>query len=205
MQKSIIVGTLLGDGYITKSSVFTHNQGIKNKLYSDHLYHILCPFSNPIGFYDKKTKNEKTYKSVRVTLKVNEFAKKMRNIAYNEKGTKIITDELLDLVDEVALAYWFMDDGSRWIQGRHKVGVDRKKPYFSTVLCTSSFTEPEVRKIISFLDRRFGINGKIKRLHKKSTKKTYFDIKFNKTESYKLRDIISKYMIPSMQYKFCEA
>jgi hypothetical protein len=116
-EKSIIIGCLFGDGYITKnkniaSFIFQHGEKQKN-----YCYHKAEKLKNIISYtkenlrYDERFKI-KNYKSICTYSKGLKFLAELRKKVYLDKKT--ITLEVLEEMNfnEISLAYLYMDDGS---------------------------------------------------------------------------------------------
>ena len=116
-QRSIMVGTLLGDGHLE-----TQNQGrtyrlkiehsIKQKEYTDFFYQNFKSWANDAPKEKKKTVKGKPYTNYYFqTRSVGEF-RFYGQIFYNENGKKVIPEFIDKLLTPLAVAVWFMDDGS---------------------------------------------------------------------------------------------
>jgi hypothetical protein len=114
---------------------------------------------------------------------------------FYESGRKRVTREILDLVDEEALAYWLMDDGSGNAQ---VVGTckDRK-----IQIHTCSFTREEHELMVSWFKERWGLKARIG-VNRNSKGARYDIIEFSLEESRKLSKLVDKFIHPSMKYKF---
>jgi len=180
-QVSALVGTLLGDSSISKTGKFVCAHG---KTQSDYAEHKCELFNSNLRI---KKKNEKiTYWIDGLT---NEHTRFFRQEMY-PNGTKEIKN-ILPFVDEISLAYWYMDDGSR--RGN------------SLVLCTDSFTYEEHQLIVDYFKIKFNIKSEISTIFnvnpvtKKKTKAHRIYIRSENSNQF--FDIISPYVIESMRYK----
>jgi hypothetical protein len=101
---------------------------------------------------------------------------------YFYKGrTKILPENIFNLITPCALAVWFMDDGTN-------TGS-------SYVINTQCFPKEEQERIIKFFKGKYDINAKIVKEY------SNFKIAIGRHEYQKLNNIIEKYIIPSMIYK----
>src|SRR3989344_4198703 len=101
---------------------------------------------------------------------------------YFYKGkTKIVPENIFELLTPRALAVWFMDDGSNT---RH-----------SYTISTHCFSEKEQCEIIDFFKKKHNINAKLVK------DRLRLKIAFGRYEYQKLNAIIEPYIIPSMIYK----
>ena len=106
-----------------------------------------------------------------------------------------VPHNVVDLVTERSLAYWFMDDG-----GCEYVSIaPRLKTRNSVILLsTDRYRESEVDLLIDMLDIKFGIISKKKNSKSMSQRiKIYIGTEFTQ----KFLDIIEPFIIPSMRYK----
>lgn len=155
-QRSIMVGTLLGDGHLE-----TQNQGrtyrlkiehsIKQKEYTDFLYQYFKSWVNNIPKEKNKIVKGKTYTNYSFqTRSVGEF-RFYGQIFYNKDGKKVIPEFIDKLLSPLALAIWFMDDGSY-----------KSKQHKALILNTQCFNKRELRLLIEALQKRFNIEAKLR-------------------------------------------
>ena len=97
--------------------------------------------------------------------------------------TKILPENIFNLITPCALAIWFMDDGTN--AGN------------SYIINTQCFSKEEQEKIINFFKKKYDINAKIVKEY------SNFKIALGRHEYQKLNAIIEPYIIPSMIYKIC--
>ncbi len=113
-------------------------------------------------------------------------------------GRKSVKKVLRYITNPLALAIWFMDDGSiNRRKKKHKDGT----PYFlkpSSYLCTNGFPYEEVMIIADRLAKVYGVYGTPCKDH------SGWRLWFNAENTRKIWEIISPYVmqIPSMQKKF---
>lgn len=99
------------------------------------------------------------------------------------QGKKVVTPEILSLVDDLALAVWFMDDGSR-----HGCGLR---------LNLGGLTDDEYRLIREWLcDRGFPTT-----IHRDASCLNYLKLYMNDKTSKVFQDRCGRYFIPCMRYK----
>ena len=128
-----------------------------------------------------KTKQE--YKYVRCQSKTLPVLKEIRDIFYPE-GKKIVPLNLKKyLAEPVSIAVWFMDDGYYYL--RDKCGY----------LYLGNVSKPEADTCRNVLKDNFNLATKV------LAKKKGYALYFSRLEMLKLKDIISKYIIPSFRYK----
>ena len=155
-QRSIMVGTLLGDGHLE-----TQNQGrtyrlkiehsIKQKEYTDFFYQNFKSWANDAPKEKKKTVKGKPYTNYYFqTRSVGEF-RFYGQIFYNENGKKVIPEFIDKLLTPLAVAVWFMDDGSA-----------KSKQHKAQILNTQCFSKRDLRLLIEAFRKRFDIEAKLR-------------------------------------------
>jgi hypothetical protein len=105
----------------------------------------------------------------------------LTELFYNfyEKKVKIIPKNLK--LDPLVIAVWFMDDGSKCRTS-------------DVYLNTQQFDIESQRRLIVYL-KYFNLETKLNK------DKSYYRLRFIKSSLPKLRNLINKYIIPSMRYK----
>ena len=155
-QRSMMVGTLLGDGHLeTQNHGRTYRlkieHSIKQKDYTDWLYRNFKSWVNDVPKEKKKIVKGKTYKNYYFqTRSVGEF-RFYGQIFYDESGKKQIPKFIHKLLTPLALAVWFMDDGSA-----------KSKQHKALILNTQCFSKKDLRLLIEALDKRFDVRAKLR-------------------------------------------
>ena len=179
LQKSLIIGTLLGDGYLRrmkgrKDAFLEVNHSIRAKDYVDWKYSILKSIA---GGIPKSRQGNGRRVAYRFYTRQHPELSRMHELFY-ENGKKRIPDIQLD---PVSLAVWFMDDGSKCRPG-------------DVYLNTQQFTAGDQEKLIKML-RALCLEATINK------DKIYYRLRFLKESVKKLNELISDHIIPSMRYK----
>ena len=179
-QKSIIVGSILGDGYLRvikgrRNAFLEINHSIKQKKYVDWKYDQLKSIVKSPPKSRKGNGGRVAYRFY--TEQRPELTELFKNFYQN--GKKIIPGNLR--LNSMILAIWFMDDGSKC----------RSSDIY---LNTQQFDNGSQRKMISSL-KKIGLSAGLNK------DKSYYRIRFIKSSLPKLRNLIEKYIIPSMRYK----
>lgn len=183
-QKSVLVGTLLGDGGI-------RYRGNNCRLHIKHALKQL-PLVNfkrnifknittmEVSVFNQKV-GEKDYSFAEfVTLTHPEFTKYYH--LFYQSSKKIIPVEIHKmLVDPLGFAVWFMDDGAA--------------DYAGATLQTHCFSKIEVERLISVIKTNFEIDASIR------MNKGKWIIYFPKTSMSKLSEILEKEMLDEFKYK----
>jgi len=111
------------------------------------------------------------------------------DIVIDCNGKKNITDKWLNLIDDpVAIATWYMDDGS---------SQNGKYPWFVMGLCT----DQEVNTIQNWLQSIWGLETTCKRSKGYYNDNTYAILHISKDSVGKFKQLVDPFIIPSMRYK----
>ncbi|MBT7767259.1 MAG: hypothetical protein HN730_08885 [Bdellovibrionales bacterium] len=178
IQKSLIEGCLLGDGYMRcKSNAhlqITHS--INQKKYVDWKYQLLK---------DYVLTPPKPYKGNGGRVGYRFFTRSLPQFTrfynrYYKEGKKVIPRDLQ--LNPFSLAVWFMDDGS--------------KSRNSCYLNTQQFSLSDQNYLKLVLQKQFGIKPNLDK------DKIYLRLRFSVTDTKKLKKIIQQFVLPELQYKF---
>jgi len=183
-QREFIVGTLLGDGSLTKSGKFKRlrmGHSIKQLDYLLWKKDIIGNLSNNIYKQIQSSRNSTIIHCSSIGHQDFNFFYKL----FYDNGKKIIRNDLIHYITPFALAVWYMDDGSA-------------KPYCMKI-CTEGFTKKENEILQYIIFTNFKIRCKVCEYNKRGKK--YYYLSFNKNNSIKLCELISEYIIDSMKYK----
>jgi hypothetical protein len=179
LQRSLIIGSVLGDGYIRimpgrKDAFLEVNHSLKAKDYVDWKYFVL---KNICNSEPKERETNEGRIAYRFFTKQDEEITEIYNLFYQD-GKKIIPTELE--MNPIVLAVWLMDDGSKSNGGIY--------------LNTQQFSMLDQRRLLHKL-REIGLRARLNR------DKKYYRIRFLKESIPKLIEIVQPYIIPSMRYK----
>lgn len=179
-QKDFIIGSLLGDGSIAKNRnkarlKFCHS--IKQIEYLQWKKDILNNLvTQNIHEYKQKTRNSTIVSFQTIT---HQYFLEIQNMFYDGK-IKIIPYNIKNIISELSLAVWFMDDG--W----------RHQKWRKAIFCTDCFDINYVKLLTNTLNDKFNIISKIDKQNR---------IVIYGKEVDTLSDVIKPYIIPSMMYK----
>lgn len=180
LQESVVIGSLLGDGYLRtikgrKDAFLEVNHSYNQKEYVDWKYEILrsVTISGP---------RKRRGKEGRVAYRF--FTRQLPELSGLEEAfyvcrRKIVPESIR--LDPVALAVWFMDDGSK---------CDARGIYLNT----QQFALESQKRLLRVLDY-FSLKARLNR------DKSYYRIRFLNSSLPRLKALISNYIIPSMKYK----
>lgn len=183
-QKQILFGGLLGDFCLVphnKTFRGIVNHSIKQIEYAKYLHNSL---SNITGiFREIKVKtNNKIYDECSFTIKPNIQLKTFYNSFYKDFGGKKDIPHDLSLLTPLAISIWFMDDGFLLDNGHSK----------TLGFSTCSFSLEGLLRMQKFLKEQYNIETIIR-------KNFYLIIK--KHSAFTLKNLISPFIINSMNYK----
>jgi recombination protein RecA len=178
-QLKLMLGSLLGDGSLRFASdhnaAFRVGQGEKQREYLEWKHEMLAPFANKIG----PTGNGAGFD----TIPMNQLTW-LHEAVYSVNGGRTVSDELIEQLDERAIAAWYCDDGTfgghykRWGHGK------------STICC----------KALSVADReRVAIRCEELGLGRPTV--TERDLLFSGERTRMFQEKIAPYVHPSMDYK----
>ena len=179
-ERSLIVGSLLGDGYMRiipgRSNAFLEiNHSIKAKEYVDYKYQSLKRLCESAP---KERNTNEGRVAYRFFTKQSEELTKLYNQFY-KNNKKIIPKDLI--LDGVTLAVWYMDDGSKCRD--HDIYLN-----------TQQFSINDQKILLSKL-RNISIDARLNK------DKKYYRIRILKTSIKTFMEIISPHIFTSMRYK----
>ncbi len=183
LQKSIIIGSILGDAYLRilpgrKNAFLEINHSIKAREYVDWKYSLL---KNIVLSPPKERESNKWKKAYRFFTRQHPELTKILNSFYKNKR-KIIPKDLE--LDPIILAVWFMDDGSKTKKG-------------DIYLNSQGFSFHDQKRLI-YLLRKIGIKARLNK------DKKYYRMRILKESIPFFNKIIKPYIIPSMEYKLSD-
>lgn len=187
-QKSIITGTLLGDGYIYKDRYGGCRLEIKHSdkqrdyvLWLHEALKSMCP---------GEPKQRKDNQQWKFNTESNDDMKKFRKLFY-PKDKKVVPSNISGiLTDPLSLAIWYMDDGS----------LDfRPKSHYAFSLKTNSFTVEECSLLTKVLTDNFGIDSSVQ--YPICRGKRYPQVYIGKQGRNQFFKLIKPHIIPCFKYK----
>ncbi len=188
-QEQIVLGSLLGDGYIPKRYAFFGKDLHRKSLgYINWMKNKLEPWGRAVRFNSsRRIFNGRTVISPMVRYETHEHPifEDLRQKFY-PNDVKIVTEDILESLDILGFAIWFMDDGS---------GNKR-----AASLHTENFTLDENEMILSFIKSKFGITGSIVKRDSRMTEgRKNYNLNLNKEFMNIVKSYVEK--IPCMRYK----
>lgn len=187
MQEQMILGSLLGDMSLRLDESNRNNNArlyIVQSIQQEELFmkkvEILSEFMGSYRLYtpNSDSRTGKVYESWRGNSKAHKVFTDIFTLLY-PNGIKTITQKYLNKINNpIALAYWFMDDGSS-----------------NGTLATNCFSEQEVNLLMYWLKNKWGIESR------KWNQEEHFVINIPKESRLDFERLIFPYIIPSMYYK----
>lgn len=180
-----VMGILMGDGHLSKAGYMVVGHGLPQQGYAEWLAHA---FGTKTRTYTPKAGARSCFglRKPSVSFHVNlnkvwpEFA------AYGFPRCKGVTPEMLELLTDRSLAFWYMDDGS--------LGSVNKNLF---MLHTESFSSEAITLIQGWFKEKYGVTLKFR----KRPGKEYGFLIGSVKESVKIWGAIAKYILPEFKYK----
>ena len=180
IQKSVIIGSLLGDGYLRiipgrRNAFLEVNHSFSQREYVDWKYSILKDIT-------VSAPKKRVIDNVRVAYRF--YTKQHPEITqlykmFYKNGAKIIPDNIH--ITPLSLAVWFMDDGSKCRTS-------------DVYLNTQQFNRQDQIKLINIL-KEFNLEARLNK------DKIYTRIRFIKSSLPEFKRLISPHITTSMKYK----
>ena len=195
VQYSILMGSMLGDGSLNRNPIRNSpqvklTQGEDQLEWLEFKRAIFGDLASPLresrsGYNDKKIWNF----TVAVTDQSSELPKWMPFTGFHPGGRRRWSpgDELLDKVDPLALAVWFLDDGSIT---RHRDGR-----LSCATIHSEGFDEADQHRIAKVLLEKFGLTCV------PSAYRDYWCLRLYGTDAEALFEIIRPYVPACMAWK----
>jgi len=180
-QKSIIIGSILGDGYLRiisgrKNAFLEINHSIKEREYVDWKYRKL---KSLVKSSPKARKGNGKRIAYRFFTHQHPELTEIYQKFYRDRK-KMIPDDLQ--LDFLIMAVWFMDDGNR--------------TYQTYYLNSQNFDYFSQKKLTEVLRNQYKIESTLNR------DKEYHRIRIKQSSAERFKELICKFIIPSMKYKF---
>jgi hypothetical protein len=189
IQKSMILGSLLGDSSMTNDSngiTFSSSHSDKQKEYLDLKSKILTPFY----IYTDIVKSGYGSLMNRIKFSNTECLESIAECTYS--GEKVVTESWLNDLTPISLAFWYMDDGSISYGNKEK-----QRP--RAILHTEGFSLESKNNIINYFSKVYNISSVLQK-----DSRGYVSIRFNADDAEKFWGIVAPYMHRSMEYKLPE-
>ena len=211
-DKSILIGLLLGDGYIDDKGRIYIEHGEKQKdycIYKAKLLHSVCGgkdikvheyIRNRSILKDKKQFKESTFTTYSFKKQSQSFIQ-IRQILYNSDRKKYISEEILQYLTPEVIALWWMDDGCLTKKYTYQ-NNEKKHCGYMLRLCT--YLPKEQNEIIQkFFEDQYQMKWNVVKADG-AKDDTQWMLRCGTIEGRKFLNIIREYIIknvPSLSYK----
>lgn len=197
-QIEYLIGTVMGDACITKNGSIQISHCEKQKAYIDEKQELfdgrIVPYLNNKGFG-----NNKDNPSYVLYINSNEQTKELRNLMYIN-GKKTIKN-ILNMITEKSLAYWYMDDGNLTV-----ARPNSNNPTYYAMLNTQGFSKEDNNLLVDMFKSRFNLSPRVDEynIQYNNMTKTYNRLRFTQPDSMKLFKMIASHVNECMLYKIPE-
>ena len=187
-QREIIVGKLLGDGHLeTRTNGKTFRLKIehsyKQMVYVDWQYEHLRSIAASPPQKKEQAVLGKVYAKYWFNT-VSTGSLRFYGQQWYQDRKKHIPEQIGRWLTPCAIAVWFMDDGSV-----------KSQDHRAKIINTQSFTKSDIERLMSVLDRKYGIRTKLR------PQKEGYQIYLLSETIDRFRKVVAPYVIPSMMYK----
>lgn len=188
-QRAIIIGNVLGDGYLEfngfRGTRLQMKQAERSK---EYIWWLFNEFKDICKSEPKQRKDNNQW--FFGTRYLDELTI-LRNIFYDTNGKKIVPDDIENLLsDPLTLAIWYMDDGTLdW----------RPKDHFAFSLTINCFSVEESQKLSQALLKNFNIYSSIQ--NPLCRGKRYPKLYIGKHGRENFLNLIQPYIIDCFKYK----
>ena len=190
-QKEILIGVILGDGFLEKLNVRSNTRLKIDNTYPDQeeFVNTLRKLFDPITNMEPKILTRTDKRSNKVSQSIYFWTLTLpclnfyHELFYKDR-IKLIPSNIGELLTEKGLAFWLMGDG---FYRKDRGGV---------LICTDSYSLADVQLLRTVLIEKFGLVASIQK-----RREDVYRIYINKTSSENLIDLVKPYFIPRMFYK----
>lgn len=179
-QVSALIGCLLGDGHLAPDGALLITHGHDQYAYLDTKQRL---FGGTV--FEGRAEGFGVIRPRRILRSpVNGQTKYLRALMYPDGHNKVLPPEALDALDEIALAYWYMDDGSL------RLGSGRGRPH--ALFCTEGFAAADIERLRIALQKRWGFEPQLAARGR---------IRLRCDDSARLFEAIAPVVHPDLEYK----
>ncbi|MDC5695796.1 intein-containing recombinase RecA [Intrasporangium calvum] len=193
-QWQVVLGGLMGDGHLApdlrgrKGVRYRMGHGSKQVPYLDWKASLL----GNIG----QTRSERPNGAVHVDLSPLPELGELREVLYWGDGKKHLTHDVIKQLTPLALAIWFMDDGSsalrsKGLQARTAGGSGRVE------ICVEAMSEGSRERLVEFLRDVHGVESSVSARGARQMAV----LQMTTAGSARFQEIVAPYIHPSMDYK----
>jgi hypothetical protein len=187
-QRSMIVGTLLGDGHLETQNGLTYRlkveHSVKQLAYVQWKYQQIQDFVHTPPQSKKKQlgniEHENYYFQTLSVVQLRFYGKQF----YDEQGHKRVPRQIRHWLTPLAMTVWFMDDGS--IKSKH---------HRALILNTQSFSKHDVLILQEAMKANFAVESKIRK------QKEGLQILIVSQDAERLVAVMQPHILPEFTYK----
>ena len=189
-QRQVLIGTLLGDGCLeTQNRGKTYRLKIEHSMtqkdYVDWKYKVFKNFT----LSEPRIHKRMSYGSVRENhcfSTVSHGSLRFYGQQFYQNNKKVMPVMISKILTPLALAVWFMDDGSI-----------KSKQHRALVIHSQSFNKKDLEKVIEILNKKYKIKSV---LRKRKDGNGYVLYLLSETINVFV-DLVKEFILPSMKYK----
>ncbi len=188
-QRSILIGTTLGDGHLeTQNMGLTYRlkieHSVKQAFYVDWLYEQFKDWTTTPPKSKRKVLNNVELENYYFqTLSVGQFRFYAQKFYVN--GRKVVPSQIGHWLTPLAIAVWFMDDGSA-----------KSKDHRALILNTQGFTRKDIEILRKALVDKYNIEAVFR------TQKDGLQLIIVGESAERFYKLVQPHMLPGFEYKF---
>lgn len=188
-QRDVLVGTLLGDGHLeTQDHGRTYRlkieHGLGQRSYVEWLYDVFRPWVLTPPQEKEQPWRDRVDRKVWFQT-VSHPALRFYGQQFYRSRRKVVSKIIHHMLTPLALAVWFMDDGS--VKSSH---------HRALLLNTQAFDRNDLERVRGALRERFSITTTLRR------QREGFQIQISSPDVEVFVGIIEPFVLPSLRYKF---
>lgn len=153
MKEQILLGTLLGDAYIGKLQGRSKSYSIGWEHCLEQEEYALWKAENSLNNFSFSKRSRLDNRTNRVYNSIVFYSTKDNYQEYRELfylENKEVSDEVLNRLEPLGIAVWFMDDGNLYYNGN----------ICHLTLSVNGFSEESINRIISYFQNKYNISFK---------------------------------------------
>jgi len=187
-QNAIIIGSLLGDGYLDKNRYGSICLEVKQK--SDHKDYIFWLWKELKNLCGRQPSQRKDNHQWRLLTRYGKELKFYHDLFYKNRKKIIRKDIIRILKHPLSLAIWYMDDGT----------LDRRvHNHYAYRFATHCFSKAEQKILVAALYENFGLKVTIQKTTMRGKKR--YRLYIGKDSRDKFETLIRPYIVQSFRYK----
>jgi len=199
IQRQMIIGTMLGDGCIDKGN---KNPAlvVSHSIKQEALINLKTKILGNLMLSRRVSKQRKgSYSDTPIIIirsKYDPVFKEFLDKFYDSNNNYKLSEDILDELGPISLAFWYMDDGSKQVRNSKPKKFTTTKGSTPIVqLSTHAFSQEDVKLLIQKL-KKLGLTA-----YCVKTKKNQYFITLNANSSRIFYSMIAPYVVPELAYK----